>query len=299
MSGQPPTCASCLRVGAGVGAGEHDGARSSLEDERLVLGLGRHVGLADAATALVERSGCLVLGLGLDRRPVGVVVGRRLELGRGHAHPRGQLSRQRLAVRQVQVHGTRRARARAEGGGERLVGERAQHRRSARASPSASIASGTGRSASSRTVGANMPGLAGGLVGADAAQLGRPVGGQQQQRHAGVMRLERGRQQVRDRGARRADHGRRHPCLASDAERREAGDALVDAHVQADRAAPLEFGGDEGERLRPRTGAQHDVPDARARRAGTAAPRRRRSRARSRARPRRGACRSRQPTAPR
>ena len=76
MSGQPPTCASCLGVGAGVGAGEHDGARSAREDERAVLGLDRHVGLADASAALIERAGCLVLGLGLDRRPVRVVVGR-------------------------------------------------------------------------------------------------------------------------------------------------------------------------------------------------------------------------------
>ena len=78
----------------------------------------------------------------------------------------------------------------------------------------------------------------------------------------GVVRLERGRQQVRRRGAGRADHGRRHPRLASDAERGEPGDPLVDAHVQADDAAALELGGDEGERLRARSGAQDDVPDA-------------------------------------
>jgi hypothetical protein len=64
------------------------------------------------------------------------------------------------------------------------------------------------------------------------------------------------------RGAGRADHERRHPRLPTDADRRESGDALVDPHVQAHRPARLQLGRDERERLRPRSGAQHDVPDA-------------------------------------
>ena len=45
----------------------------------------------------------------------------------------------------------------------------------------------------------------------------------------------------------------------------EAGErrhALVDAHVQRQHAAPLELGGDEGDRLGARAGAQDDVADA-------------------------------------
>ena len=167
--------------------------------------------------------------------------------------------------------GSRNGRLRCTGPGERVPAPRAAATASSATARSISallgVAVGVGRLGNGQ-VGLEPhgrrehPGLAGGLVRADAAQLGRAVGGQQQQRHAGVMRLERGRQQVRDRGARRADHGRRHPCLAPDAERGEAGDALVDAHVQAERAAPLELGRDERERLRARTGAQDDVPDA-------------------------------------
>ena len=157
--------------------------------------------------------------------------------------------------------GPGRPRARAEGRGKRLFGDVAQHQ---------ALLSVTGvvDRVRHRQIGfvphrrCEHAGLAGGLVRADAAQLGRAVGGQQQQWHAGVVCLERGRQQVRDRGARRADDGCRHPGLSSDAERREAGDALVDAHVQLNRSASLELRCDEGERLRARSRAQHDVLDA-------------------------------------
>jgi hypothetical protein len=49
-------------------------------------------------------------------------------------------------------------------------------------------------------VGAEHADLVDRLVRADAAQLGRPVGGQQQQRRAGHRRFDDGREQVRDRG---------------------------------------------------------------------------------------------------
>nr|BFF10303.1 hypothetical protein GCM10025699_16060 [Microbacterium flavescens] len=64
-----------------------------------------------------------------------------------------------------------------------------------------------------------------------------------------MVSLERGGQQVGHRRAGGADHGDRHPRLSSDPERREARDALVDADVQAQRIAALEFGRHEGERL--------------------------------------------------
>ena len=163
--------------------------------------------------------------------------------------------------------------ARAERRRDRLVRDLAQHE------TLLAVALGIGR-VGHRQVGleprarrehARLPG---GLVRPDAAQLRRAIGRQQQQRHAGVVRFERGRQQVRRGGARRADHDRRHPRLTSDAERGEPGDPLVDAHVQADRLRALELGGDEGESLRARSGAQDDVRDAeldeRARRAAAA-----------------------------
>ena len=52
------------------------------------------------------------------------------------------------------------------------------------------------------------------------------------------------------------------PRLPRQAEGGEAGDPLVDAHMQADVAAGLQPGGHERERLRARAGAQDDVPEA-------------------------------------
>lgn len=83
--------------------------------------------------------------------------------------------------------------------------------------------------------------LVGGLVGTGAAQLVRPVGGQDEKRQPGVVRLEDGGVQVRHGGAGRGDHGHGEPRRfggggrAGEAEREEGGGALVDPHVQPQR----------------------------------------------------------------
>lgn len=97
---------------------------------------------------------------------------------------------------------------------------------------------------------AEDPRLAGRLVGARAAQLHGPVGREQQQRHPGVMGLERGRMEVRDRGP-----GRRHdrdgtPRPFREAEGEERGGTLVDPDVQAQQ--PRLVSGGQGVRQRRR-----------------------------------------------
>ncbi len=77
-----------------------------------------------------------------------------------------------------------------------------------------------------------QPRLLGGLVGVGAAEPGRPVGGEEHERHAGVRRLEDGRVQVRDRRAAGRDDDDRAVAGAGDAEGQEAGRPLVDARVQ-------------------------------------------------------------------
>ena len=98
--------------------------------------------------------------------------------------------------------------------------------------------------------GAEDPQLVAGLVGARAAQLHGPVGREQQQRHPGVMGLERGRMEVRDRGP-----GRRHdrdgtPRPFREAEGEERGGTLVDPDVQAQQ--PRLVSGGQGVRQRRR-----------------------------------------------
>jgi hypothetical protein len=71
------------------------------------------------------------------------------------------------------------------------------------------------------------------LVGPGPAQLGRPVGGQDDQRDGGVVGLDDRRVHV-DRGRPRRRHHRDVPAGGlRQAERQEAAGALVDAHVQA------------------------------------------------------------------
>ena len=81
-------------------------------------------------------------------------------------------------------------------------------------------------------------GLVDGLRGADVAQLGRPVGGADEQRHAGLVGLDDGGVEVRRRRAagaqrhRRRRAGRR--CRQAEPERHERGAPLVVVHVDAD-----------------------------------------------------------------
>ena len=105
-------------------------------------------------------------------------------------------------------------------------------------------------------------GLHGRLVRADAAQLGRPVGREHDERHARVVRLEHGGVQVRDGGARRRHDDRRMPRLDREAQREESRTALVDAHVQAKESGAFELGRGEREGLRPRARGDDDVAHA-------------------------------------
>ena len=78
-----------------------------------------------------------------------------------------------------------------------------------------------------------MPSCSRGLVRADAAQFERAVGGEQDQRHPGVVRLEHRGVQVGDRGAGGRDDQHRSAGLDGEAEGEKPGDPLVDANVQA------------------------------------------------------------------
>ena len=249
-----------LSGGPRVGARDDNGSGTALQHVRVDFGIGWVVRFADASAALIQGTG----GLGRRRRVVdGDVVGPRregLQIDGGPSEPRGQLSRQRLPVGQVQMDGARLARAGAERRGNGVLGDAAQH---GGLLARAVVVDLVGH----RKVGLEsharreQTGLARGLVRAHAAELRWSIGRQENHRHARVMRFERRRQEVRDRGPRRADDGGRHPALASDAEGGEPRDALVDAHVHGCRAARLELGGDESERLRARAGAHDHMPD--------------------------------------
>ena len=95
-----------------------------------------------------------------------------------------------------------------------------------------------------------------------AVQLLRPVGGEQDERHTGVVRLEHSRVQVGHgrAGGRHNEHRRLR--LDGDPEREESSYPLVDPHSHPDQPGPLEVGCGERERLRARSGAHDDVADA-------------------------------------
>ena len=103
--------------------------------------------------------------------------------------------------------------------------------------------------------------LVGGLVGADTAQLRRPVGGEHDERHAGMVGLEHGRVQVGGGSTRRTHHRDRAAARLGQPEREETGRPFVDAYVQADVAAAI--GTMEGERERSvaRPRRQHRLAD--------------------------------------
>ncbi len=113
-----------------------------------------------------------------------------------------------------------------------------------------------------RPADAEEPDLVGGLVRHRAAQPGRPVGGDRDQRDAGVRGLEHGRVQVGRGGARRRHHRGRRREVFGDAERQERRGALVDAGVQRQRARSRGVVQGEGQRCVARTGRQHDVAHA-------------------------------------
>ncbi len=167
---------------------------------------------------------------------------------------------QRLAERQVEVH--------------RLVGVGPGHRAADQPAPDGVLPAAALGHGELHGVGrrAEHAPLVHGLVGAGAVQLDRPVGGQHQQRHPGVVRLQHGGVQVGHGRARGADHGGE-PGPAGvgaargvlgqalgQAEGQEAGAALVHPHVQGE---PLPHGRlvqRERQRGVARAGAEHHVP---------------------------------------
>ena len=97
------------------------------------------------------------------------------------------------------------------------------------------------------------------LPGADPAQLGRPVGGQDDQRHARLVRLADRRVVVGRGRAGGAEQRHRRPRRLRGAEREEGRRALVDDHAHLDlRLAPER----DRERGRARAGGDHRVPQA-------------------------------------
>ena len=108
---------------------------------------------------------------------------------------------------------------------------------------------------------AEDPGLDDGLVRARADQLRRTVRGEDEQRHAGVRRLEHGRVQVRHGRARRRHDGHRPARPQREAQREEAGGPLVDPHVQPQPTGGVRGVQRERERGAAGAGAQDGVGD--------------------------------------
>ena len=89
--------------------------------------------------------------------------------------------------------------------------------------------------------------LVDGLVGPGLAKLRRAIGGEDQQRNVGVVRLDHGRVEVGRRRPGGADHRGRPPAGLADSEGGESRRALVDEDVDPDR-------GVVGQRQRERRG---------------------------------------------
>ena len=92
-----------------------------------------------------------------------------------------------------------------------------------------------------------------GLPSTPVAELGRPIGGAHDHRHARVVGLDHGRQVVGRRGAGGAHEHRRTTGRTGDAEREEAGRAFVELDPRAQRGL-----GVQGDRQRGRAGARAD-----------------------------------------
>ncbi len=132
------------------------------------------------------------------------------------------LADERLAQREVQVH---RARAALQRGPVCAAGERAH--------PAQLLGAGLVHAHLEEPLGrpAEQLQLVDRLSGAVLAQLRRSVGGEHQQRHARLARLDHARQQLCRGRARRARHRNRQPRRLRQSEREEARAALVDVRV--------------------------------------------------------------------
>ena len=151
--------------------------------------------------------------------------------GRARHGPVGVAGHQRLAQRQVQVHRAGHAARRAAGQGPGPAGQRAPVPGQARPGLGhADLAEPAHR------VPVQLE-LVDGLVGAGAAQLGRPVGGQHQQRHAGLVGLDDRGVEVRRGRARGAQHRGGPAAGLGQAQGQERRRPLVDPNVQPQLAA--------------------------------------------------------------
>ena len=94
------------------------------------------------------------------------------------------------------------------------------------------------------------------LVGAGAGELGRPVGGQHQQRDRRLVGLDHGRVEVGRRRPGGAQHRHRPPAGLGQAEGGERRGPLVDPDVQPQPAALLQLDQGHGQRGAARSGRQ-------------------------------------------
>jgi hypothetical protein len=200
--------------GAAPGAGERIGQQRRAEGGRGGRQRGGEAVVALVATGDDDRA---LPDLELDRRGrraaararEGLVAGRRQRL----------VEHERLAQREVQVHG-----ARTPGHG-RLVGAEGEL-----AHPAQPLGRGAVRADLEeplRRAAVELE-LVDGLPGPDLAQLGRAIGGEHDQRDARLVGLDHRGEVVGGRGAAGARHRRRAPALLAHAEGEEAGHALVD-----------------------------------------------------------------------
>ena len=120
---------------------------------------------------------------------------------------------------------------------------------------------------------AEHPGLRRRLVRTDAAQLGRPVGADDEERHEPVVGLEDRGVEVRHGRAGRRDDGGRHPAQLRQTEREEPGRAFVDPHVETEPARPVRALQGVCEGCRPGARGEDDVPHPRGEQAVDDGPR--------------------------
>jgi len=180
QQGPAPGASEFLGLGAGAGSRDDHGARTARDEEYRFGAVGGQDGLGEHSSRFGES------GRARD------------QFGR-----QGDRGRQRLPEGKVQLHRTRVERAEAGRGIRCPAGQGdGGARLGARAVRCGLIDAQARRHA-------EQAGLQGGLVRADAAQLARPVGRQQDHGHPRVVRLEHRGVEVRHGRARGADDQRR------------------------------------------------------------------------------------------
>ncbi len=219
-------CRQLLCRRAGVVPGDHQGPRSTFQHE---------FGTSWVARVVVGR-----VTRGGRRLGLGLCIGLRLE-GTG----------QRLAIREIEMDRTGIEDAR-----RRVVGLTRELARRPLLTLRTRRGLGDHGEACRGTVEVVLPRR---LIRADPVGLRGPVGGEDDERHTRLVRLEDGRVQIRGRSPRGGDHDGRPAGLDAQAQREESGDPFVDPHVQGDPSRGRELRRRKRERLRARAGTHHDV----------------------------------------